>query len=141
MKDLIKQYLSIIHEIKYSNKKWRFDSVYNDFEIYFNLEHIKDRLDKRYETEDLLLVKKLILYIITYIIDNKIFEKEKFNFSKKFGYTQGFTFHSSITNFWICGSLQKDIDNTKRIYCSTLLSPNEHEHQYRNADIFIEIDI
>lgn len=140
MNKFINSYLSIIFEERFSDKKWKFDSIYNDFEIYFNFDHVKSRLKSRYGEEDIFTVILFLFHIIDYVIENKVFEKEKFNKSKKYGLIQGFTFYGSVSDVWICGVLQNDIlEKKKRLYCSTLLDPTEHEH--RDSDIQIRIDI
>lgn len=98
MKNFIGSYLSILFEEKFSNEKWKFNSNYNSFEIYFSLDHVKERLKNRYDDEDLFTVILFLIYIIDYVIENKIFKKEKFEKNKKYGYIQGFTFHGTVSD-------------------------------------------
>lgn len=142
MKNLIKNYLDILTEEQFADNKWVYFNTYNNFEIYFNLKHVKDRLNTRYnKNEDLFIILLFLHYIIDYIFENNIFEnKNLFNKTIKHGLTQGFTFNGTKSNVWICGVIQKDLaENKNRLYCSTVLSPTAYKHRKKDIQIILDI--
>ena len=48
--DKIEQiYLDLILEAQYDNYKWQRYGKYQGFEIYYNIKHVKDRINERYD--------------------------------------------------------------------------------------------
>lgn len=132
---------NIINETKFSNKKWKYDSDYDNVEIYFNLSHFNNRLKLRDPNTEFDIYKLFVYYIIDYLNDNNIFNsvemKEK---DVNQGLKRGFTFNGTISNVWISGVIQNDLNESKyRIYISTTLTSTNHTHSTR--DLFIQLAI
>lgn len=134
-------YNEIIFEEKFSKLKWIYEFSYNDVEIFFNKEHVMDRLSTRDSKSDMDAYTLFLFYLIDFLIENKIYESKELKIkSEKYGLIRGFTFHEITSDSWICGVLQNDLnEKTYRLYFSTILSSDEHHHTIK--DLFIEFEI
>lgn len=120
MKEFIKAYDQIIFETKFKNKKWISSGSLKDVEIFENDVHLKTRLKTRYSKDlsDWIYWTVVKSQIINYFVENNFWSK----CSKKNPYQKGFTIHLTISNMWLSGTIQNDIeDGEKRIYFSTFL--------------------
>ena len=126
MKKFEAVYYSIINEERFKSSKWKIDGVIEGIEVIENKLHLAERLKVRYDIkfeywiEWKLIKKMIILNFIKYDLWSKC--------SKKVPYQKGFTVHLTVSNMWLSGVLQNDLDNKmKRIYFSTFL-PEEPTH-------------
>ena len=137
MKKLIDIYSQIITESEFKNKKWVETGKFLQIIIKENKFHLAERLKTRYQINfeswvDWIFIKKLI---IKYLIDKNIWIK----CSKKNPYQKGFTVHLTVSNMWLSGILQNDLeDGEKRIYFSTFLPEEPH---FNPADYYFELPI
>ena len=125
-------YYSIISEALFTNKKWIKKESIKDIQIFENFLHLQERLKARYKVE--LSTWRRWLIIKTQII-NKFIELDLWSkCSKKDPYQRGFTVHLTISNMWLSGIIQNDIeDGEKRIYFSTFLpeEPTSNKHDIK----------
>lgn len=102
-----------------------------------NKTHLKERLKIRY-SEDFDTWTEWTIFknqIIKYLIDKNIWIK----CSKKNPYQKGFTVYLTVSNMWLSGILQNDLeDSEKRIYFSTFLPEKPH---FNPADYYFELEI
>ena len=130
-------YLDIINEAKLKNKKWKRRTTFNDIEVFENQPHLKERLFKRYGIDE----EKWIYWFIikTQIIKYLIKDNAWLKCSKKTSYQKGFTVHLTISNMWLSGILQNDIeDGGQRIYFSTFLPEDPH---FNLHDIYFNLPL
>jgi hypothetical protein len=130
-------YQSIISEAKFGNKKWREKERIEDIQVFENYLHLKDRLKERYKIEfDDWIMWNLFKYTIIFkFIEFDLWSK----CSKKDPYQRGFTVHLTISNMWLSGIIQNDIeDGEKRIYFSTFLP---EEPIFNKHDIKLDIPL
>ena len=130
-------YQSIILEAKFGNKKWVEKELIKDIQIFENYSHLKDRLKERYIVDfDIWAPWN---FIKTQIV-NKFLELDLWTkCSKKDPYQKGFTIHLTISNMWLSGIIQNDIeDKVKRIYFSTFLP---EEPSFNKHDIKIDLPL
>ena len=115
--DKIEQiYLDLILEAQYDNYKWQRYGVYRNIEIYYNIEHIKDRINERYDNNTF---KQLKIGVNKFLKDVL---KDNFLVDKKTD-SIPFTVHCTLSNIWFSGRFKRNI-NEWRVYISTLL-PNK----------------
>jgi len=122
-------YQSTISEAKFGNKKWREKETIKEIQVFENYLHLKERLKKRYKIEfDIWVPWNFIKTQIT----NKFIELDLWaKCSKKSPYQRGFTIHLTISNMWLSGILQNDLeDSEKRIYFSTFLPEEPTFNKY-----------
>ena len=122
-------YQLIISEAKFGNKKWREKETIKEIQVFENYLHLKERLKKRYKIEfDIWVPWNFIKTQIT----NKFIELDLWaKCSKKSPYQRGFTIHLTISNMWLSGILQNDLeDSEKRIYFSTFLPEEPTFNKY-----------
>lgn len=129
MKKFLTIYNKIISESKFKSKKWIYTGTSKDVAIFENVEHLSDRLKLRYDIEykewaKWTLIKKII---IASYIEKDLWSK----CSKKDPYQRGFTIYLTISNMWLSGILQNDLeDGKKRIYFSTFLPKEPTFNKY-----------
>lgn len=117
--DKIEQiYLDLILEAQYDNYKWQRYGKYQGFEIYYNIEHVKDRINERY-TVSFGSFRNIVNKFIKVILKDKILENRKSD-------ELSFTVHALRTNIWFSGRFKRN-NNEWRIYISTLL-PHKDEN-------------
>ena len=125
-------YCSIISEAQFTNKKWIKKESIKDIQIFENFLHLKGRLKERYKVE-LSTWRRWLIFKTQ--ITNKFIELNLWSkCSKKSPYQRGFTVHLTISNMWLSGILQNDIeDDEKRIYFSTFLpeEPTFNKHDFK----------
>ena len=131
------KYLSILNEAKFKSNKWIKSKNFKNIEVFENFKHLSNRLKTRYKVEfdNWLAWNFISSQIINYFLENESW----LNCSTKNPYQRGFTVHLSVSNMWLSGELQNDLeDNVKRIYFSTFLpeKPNHNKH-----DIFIKLPL
>ena len=133
----IKKYEQIIYEAKFKHKKWNTINLINGIEVLENIKHLSDRLSLRYNVNytkwaEWQLIKK-------YIINSFIGLNAWANCSGKSPYQKGFTIYLTLSNMWLSGILQNDLeDNCKRIYFSTFLP---EEPTFNKHDIKLDIPL
>lgn len=130
-------YQSIISEAKFGNKKWIEKEIIDDIQVFENYIHLKDRLKERYKIEfdDWIMWNLFKHNIIFKFIELNLWSK----CSKKDPYQRGFTIHLTISNMWLSGILQNDIeDDEKRIYFSTFLP---EEPSFNKYDIKLDLPL
>lgn len=125
-------YQSIISEAKFGSKKWIEKERIEDIQVFENYLHLKDRLKERYKTDlDIWVPWNFIKLQIT----NKFIELDLWSkCAKKDPYQRGFTVHLTISNMWLSGIIQNDIEDVKkRIYFSTFLpeEPTFNKHDFK----------
>ena len=125
-------YQSIISEAKFGNKKWREKETIKEIQVFENYLHLKDRLKERYKIEfDDWIMWNLFKHTIIF----KFIELNSWSkCSKKEPYQRGFTVHLTISNMWLSGIIQNDLeDKVKRIYFSTFLpeEPTSNKHDIK----------
>ena len=73
--DSIEQaYLQIIFEAQYDNEKWQRYGKYQEIEIYYNIEHIRQRLSIRYQNINFGSVRKAINAFLKFIVNDKLLD-------------------------------------------------------------------
>ena len=130
-------YQSIISEEQFRNKKWVEKESIKDIQIFENYLHLKDRLKERYLINfDIWVPWNFIKSQIT----NKFIELDLWSkCSKKDPYQKGFTIHLTISNMWLSGILQNDLDDkVQRIYFSTFLP---EEPKFNKHDIKLDLPL
>ena len=130
-------YQSIISETKFGSKKWIEKGTIKEIPVFENYLHLKDRLKERYKIEfDIWVPWNFIKLQIT----NKFIELDLWSkCSKKDPYQRGFTIHLTISNMWLSGIIQNDIeDGEKRIYFSTFLP---EEPTFNKYDIKLDLPL
>jgi hypothetical protein len=130
-------YCSIISEALFTNKKWIKKESIKDIQIFENFLHLQERLKERYKVELSTWRRWLILKTQ---ITNKFIELDLWSkCSKKDPYQRGFTIYLTISNMWLSGIIQNDIeDGEKRIYFSTFLP---EEPTFNKYDIKLDIPL
>ena len=137
MKKFLTIYNKLISESKFKSKKWFYTGTSKGIAIFENVEHLSDWLKLRYEIEykeweKWTLIKKII---IASYIEKDLWSK----CSKKDPYQRGFTIHLTISNMWLSGIIQNDLeDDEKRIYFSTFLP---EKPKFNKHDIKLDIDL
>ena len=110
--DSIEQaYLQIILEAQYETDVWKRYGEYKEIEIYYNIEHIKQRLLERYSTNNFGDVRKNVNKKI--ILNDKTLDKVK-------GNELSFTVHCTLSDIWFSGRFKRNSEKW-RVYISTLL--------------------
>ncbi len=118
--DKIEQiYLDLILEAQYDNYKWQRYGKYQGFEIYYNIKHVKDRINERY-TLSFGSFRNIVNKFIKVMLKDKTLEAIKSN-------ELSFTIHALRTNVWFSGRFKRN-NNEWRVYISTLL-PNKDENE------------
>ena len=118
--DSIEQvYLQIILEAQYDNYKWQRYGKYQGFEIYYNIEHVKDRINERYDNNTF---KQLKIGVNKFLKDVL---KDNFLVDKKTD-SIPFTVHCMLSNIWFSGRFKRN-NNEWRVYISTLLPNKDKE--------------
>lgn len=125
-------YQSIISEAKFGSKKWKEKEPIKEIQVFENYRHLKDRLKERYKIEfdDWIMWNLFKHNIIFKFIELDLWSK----CLKKDPYQRGFTVHLTISNMWLSGMIQNDIeDGEKRIYFSTFLpeEPTFNKHDLK----------
>jgi hypothetical protein len=125
-------YFQIINESQFKNKKWLKTENISSIQIFENYDHLEERLFERYS----LRIKEWLYWLIIKTqITNKFIELDLWSkCSKKDPYQRGFTIHLTISNMWLSGIIQNDIeDGEKRIYFSTFLpeEPTFNKHDFK----------
>ena len=130
-------YCSIISEAQCTNKKWIKKESIKDIQIFENFLHLKERLKERYKVE---LSTWHRWSILKTQITNKFIALDLWSkCSKKNPYQQGFTVYLTISNMWLSGIIQNDIeDGEKRIYFSTFLT---EEPTFNKHDIKLDLHL
>ena len=118
MDKIEKIYLDLILEAQYDNYKWQRYGKYQGFEIYYNIKHIKDRINERYDIS-LGSFRNIVNKFIKVILKDKILEAIKSN-------ELSFTIHALRTNVWFSGRFKRN-NNEWRVYISTLLPNKDKE--------------
>lgn len=124
-------YEKIIFEAEYDTDKWQRFDTYKDIEIYYNIDHIKQRLANRYPLYRLGNIRQFVITFLKTLIKNNWFE----NTQKT---EESFTCHCTRSNVWVSGRLKQNRGRW-RIYISTLLpssNPMYSKNDYR-ADLNI----
>lgn len=138
MIDIFKNiYYKIICESNFKNKKWVKTEDILDIQIFENYNHLKERLFERYHIN----FKHWLYWNIlkTQIVNSFIGLNAWTNCSSKFPYQKGFTIHLTVSNMWLSGILQNDLeDDCKRIYFSTFLP---EEPTFNKHDIKFDIPL
>jgi hypothetical protein len=126
-------YQSIISEAQFTNKKWIKKESIKDIQIFENFLHLKERYKVELSTWRRWLIIKTQ-------ITNKFIELDLWSkCSKKDPYQRGFTIHLTISNMWLSGIIQNDIeDDEKRIYFSTFLP---EEPSFNKFDIKLDLPL
>ena len=130
-------YFQIINESHFKNKKWLKTENISSIQIFENYDHLEERLFERYS----LHIKEWLYWLIIKTqITNKFIELDLWSkCSKKDPYQRGFTVHLTISNMWLSGILQNDIeDGEKRIYFSTFLP---EEPAFNKHDIKLDLPL
>lgn len=130
-------YFQIINESQFKNKKWLKTEIISSIQIFENYDHLEERLFERYH----LHIKEWLYWLIIKTqITNKFIELNLWSkCSKKDPYQRGFTVHLTISNMWLSGILQNDIeDGEKRIYFSTFLP---EEPSFNKYDIKLDLPL
>ena len=116
----MKHILKLLMKKNFLGKKWIFDKIFDDIEIYEKLKHLRERLESRYKIklslwERWTLIKTQIIILLK---DNNCWEK----CLKKNPYQKSFTIHLTDSNIYVSGIIQNDLDEScQRIYFSTFL--------------------
>lgn len=118
--DSIEQaYLQIILEAQYDNEKWQRYGKYQEIEIYYNIEHVKDRINKRYNNNTFKQLKIGVKNFLKNVLkDNFLVDKKTDSIP--------FTVHCTLSNIWFSGRFKRN-NNEWRVYISTLL-PHKDEN-------------
>ena len=117
--DKIEQiYLDLILEAQYDNYKWQRYGKYQGFEIYYNIKHVKDRINERYDIS-FGTFRNIVNKFIKVILKDKTVEAIKSN-------ELSFTVHTLRTNVWFSGRFKRN-NNEWRVYISTLLPNKDKE--------------
>ena len=112
--DSIEQaYLQIILEAQYETDIWKRYGEYKKIEIYYNIEHIKQRLATRYQNINFGSVRKAINAFLKFIVNDKTLDKVK-------GNELSFTVHCILSDIWFSGRFKRN-SGKWRVYISTLL--------------------
>ena len=119
MDSIEKAYLQIILEAQYDNYKWQRYGKYQGFEIYYNIEHVKDRINERYDNNTF---KQLKIGVNKFLKDVL---KDNFLVDKKTD-SIPFTVHCMLSNIWFSGRFKRN-NNEWRVYISTLLPNKDKE--------------
>lgn len=130
-------YFQIINESQFKNKKWLKTENISSIQIFENYDHLEERLFERYS----LRIKEWLYWLIIKTqITNKFIELDLWSkCSKKDPYQRGFTIHLTISNMWLSGIIQNDIeDDEKRIYFSTFLP---EEPTFNKYDIKLDLPL
>ena len=130
-------YQSIISEAKFESKKWIEKNSIKEILVFENYLHLKERLKERYKIEfDDWIMWNLFKHNIVF----KFIELDLWhNCSKKSPYQRGFTIYLTISNMWLSGIIQNDLeDKVKRIYFSTFLP---EEPTFNKHDIKLDIPL
>lgn len=118
--DKIEQiYLDLILEAQYDNYKWQRYGKYQGFELYYSIEHVKDRIIERYDSNTF---KQLKIGINKFLKDVL---KDNFLVDKKTDFIP-FTVHCKLSNIWFSGRFKRN-NNEWRVYISTLLPNKDKE--------------
>ena len=114
--DSIKQaYLQIILEAQYETNIWKRFGKYHEIEIYYNIEHVKQRLNERYPNVTFNHIRNIVNKFIKIVLNDKVLNKVK-------GNELPFTVHCTLSDIWFSGRFKRN-NNIWRIYINTLL-PN-----------------
>ena len=109
--DSIEQvYLQIILEAQYDNYKWQRYGKYQGFEIYYNIEHVKDRINERYNNTFKQLKIGVNKFLKDVLKDNFLVDKKTDSIP--------FTVHCMLSNIWFSGRFKRN-NNEWRVYIST----------------------
>ena len=130
-------YQSIISEAKFGSKKWIEKESIKEILVFENYLHLKDRLKERYKIEfdDWIMWNLFKNTIVFKFIGINAWA----NCSGKPPYQKGFTIYLTVSNMWLSGILQNDLeDDCKRIYFSTFLP---EEPKFNKHDIKLDIPL
>ena len=137
MNNFVQKYLSIVNEAKFKSKKWIKCENIKFLEIYEQKNHLENRIKSRYNIE--LSTWKRWALIKTQAVNLFLSNKSWELCSNKSPYQRGFTIHLTISNMWLSGQLQNDLDdNVKRIYFSTFLP---EQPTFNKHDIFLKLEL
>ena len=116
MNKITKTYLEILLEAQFERDGFKRFDIYRDIEIYYNYEHVKQRLQERYPSKTFSVIRLLVKAFLKNIIN------ENFLINKK---TNNITFicYCSKSEIWIAGRFKKNFGKW-RVEINTLLPPN-----------------
>ena len=121
MDKIEKAYLDLILEAQYDDDKWQRYGKYQGIEIYYSIEHVKNRINKRYKNNGSNVFKQLRICVNVFlkgVLKDKILENRK-------GDELSFTIHCTLSNIWFSGRFKRN-NNIWRIQISTLLPSKDN---------------
>ena len=114
MNNITNIYLELLLEAQFENKDFKRFDIYRGIEIYYNYEHVKQRLQERYQDINFSLIRKLIKALIKNILkNNNLKDIDVLNFVCKF----------IISEVWIAGRFKKNFGKW-RVEINTVLPKN-----------------
>lgn len=116
MNEITEIYLELLLEAQFEDNNFKRFDIYKDIEIYYNYEHIKQRLQERYPNLTFGNIRYFTKSFIKYILLNNnlnISNNNILNFICKF----------TISNVWIAGRFKKNFGKW-RIEINTALPQN-----------------
>ena len=113
MDSIEKAYLQIILEAQYETDIWKRFGKYHEIEIYYNIEHVKQRLNERYPNVTFNHIRNIVNKFIKIILNDKTLDKVK-------GNELSFTIHCTLSDIWFSGRFKRNSEKW-RVYISTLL--------------------
>ena len=116
MNKLEKIYLELLLEAQFDNEDFKRFDIYKGIEIYYNYEHVKQRLQERYSNKTFSIIRLLIKAFLKNLIKQNYFIIENNN-------TISFICHCNISNIWIAGRFKKNFGKW-RVEINTLLPQN-----------------
>ena len=130
--DLELIYLELLSEAKYDDDKWQRFDIYHGIEIYYNVEHVLDRLSSRYSTK-FGSIRRCVLKFVKEILKDDILSTQITYIN-----TIPFTCHCVLSNIWFSGEFKRT-NNIWRCKVSTLL-PNNNP-AFNKQDLRKDINI
>ena len=116
MNKLEKIYLELLLEAQFDNEDFKRFDIYKGIEIYYNYEHVKQRLQERYSNKTFSIIRLLIKAFLKNLIKQNYFIIENNN-------TISFICHCNISNIWIAGRFKKNFGKW-RVEINTVLPKN-----------------
>lgn len=124
-------YLELLSEAKYDDDKWQRFDVYHGIEIYYNVEHVLNRLKLRYSNLRFIAIRQAVKKFLKEISKDNILNSANMNIIP-------FTCHCILSDIWFSGVLKYNFGQW-RCNISTLL-PNNNP-TFNKQDLRKDINI